>query len=176
MLARIVDAGNHAVWLHRISHWCEERSARPWRWMAYIIYRVILFLTGADIPPSVRIGRNFFIPHPVGIVIGRGTVIGNNVKMMSGVVLGSKNAHLSYSDNLYPVVGNNVFIGANSVILGPISIGDESIIGACTVVTTSVPPGSVVRGSAPVVESRKEKEREELGVQPSSLLGRGPFT
>ncbi|MBI1894807.1 MAG: serine O-acetyltransferase [Candidatus Rokubacteria bacterium] len=162
MLARIVDAGNHAVWLYRISHWCERRSARPWRWIAYLIYRFSLMLTGADIPPTVRIGKNFSIPHPVGIVIGTGVVIGDNVKMMSGVVLGSKNAHRSYSDNLYPVVGNNVFIGANSVILGSITIGDDSIIGACTVVTNPIPRQSVVRGAAPLVEQRGRGPREEL--------------
>lgn len=165
MLARLVDAGNHAVWLYRAAHACERWGARPGRWAAYFLYRLNLALTGADIPPTVRIGRNFAIPHPVGIVLGRGVVIGDNVKLMSGVVLGSKHAHWSYSDDAYPVVGGDVFVGANSVILGPITVGEGSVIGACVVVTAPVPPRSVVRSAAPVVEEGRGAARGELEVR-----------
>lgn len=156
MLAQLVDAGSHAVWLYRLSQWFEQRKARPWRWLAYLTYRLNLLCTGADIPPTVVIGKNFRVPHPVGVVIGRKAVIGDHVKIMSGVVLGSRSAHGAVSDDLYPLVGDNVFIGPNSVVLGAITIGDFSTIGACAVVTRSVEKGSVVRVSPPIVESRRE--------------------
>jgi len=161
----MVDAGVHAVRLYRLAHRLEA-SGRGWaRRLAYLLYRFNLLLTGADIPPTVRIGANFRLPHPVGVVLGRGTVIGDDVKMMSGVVLGSKHAHWSYSDDLYPVVEDGVFVGANAVIVGPVTVGKGAVVGACTVVTRSVPPHAVLRTQEPVVESRREAAREEVSVR-----------
>jgi len=166
VLEGLIDAGTHAVRLYRIARRLEMRAARWSRWLSYILYRLNVTLTGADIPPTVSIGANFRIPHPVGVVFGGGAVIGDNVKVMSGVVLGSKHAHWSYSDEAYPVIEDGVFVGANAVVLGPIRVGKGSVIGACAVVTTSVPPHTVVRAPEPVVEPSRVAPREERVAAP----------
>ncbi len=154
MITQLFDAGRHAVGLYRFSHWLQSHLGRPGRWLAYAIYRLNITLTGADIPPTAKIGRGFFIPHPWGIVVGRSAVIGEDAKVMSGVVIGSRGAHRTWSDDLYPQIGNRVFIGANSVLVGPITIGDDVMIGAGLVLSESVPANSVVHAAKPVVEPR----------------------
>ena len=157
MIAQLLDAGRHAIGLYRVSHWLEHHLGRPGRWFAYAVYRLNITLTGADIPPTATIGRGFFIPHPTGIVVGRSAVIGDQVKVMSGVVIGSRGAHRTWSDDLYPRIGHRVFIGANTVLVGPITIGDDVMIAAGLVVSDSVPANSVVVHAAkPVVEPRME--------------------
>lgn len=82
-------------------------------------------------------------PHPVGIVIGKGVSLGYDCQIYQNVTIGLRHEKASK----YPKIGNNVTIYANSVIIGDIEIGDNSIIGASTVLTQSVPPNSIVAGS-----------------------------
>ena len=154
MVSTLLDAGRHAVGLYRFSYWLEHRLGRPGKWLAYLVYRLNITLTGADIPPTATIGKGFFIPHPTGIVVGRATVIGDDAKVMSGVVIGSRGAHRTWSDDLYPRIGHRVFIGANSVVVGPITIGDDVMIGAGVVVSESVAASSVVHAAKPAIEPR----------------------
>ena len=84
-----------------------------------------------------------FFPHPLGIVIGKGVSIGNGCRIYQNVTIGLKNE----TDTQYPKIGNNVTIYANSIIIGDIVIGDNTIIGASTVVTKSIPPNSIVAGN-----------------------------
>ena len=107
--------------------------------------------TGIDIHPGARIGKNFFIDHGTGVVIGETTEIGNNVKIYQGVTLGA----LSFPKNekgqiikgrkRHPTVGNNVVIYSGATILGGVTvIGDDAVIGGNAWITSSIPPGTKV--------------------------------
>lgn len=87
--------------------------------------------------------KNAKLPHPFGVVIGRGVIIGENCKFYQCVTIGSK---LEDGQN-YPVLGNNVTVYANSVIVGDVVIGDNVIIGASTLITKSIPSNSVAFGN-----------------------------
>lgn len=101
------------------------------------------FLTGIEIHPGAVIGRRFVIDHGMGVVIGETAVIGDDVLIYHGVTLGGKqNARIKR----HPTIGNNVMIGAESIVLGDITVGDNSQIGAGSVVTKDVPADSVVVG------------------------------
>jgi len=106
--------------------------------------------TGIDIHPGATIGRFFAMDHGIGIVIRKTTIIGENVKIYQGVTLGAKSFPLDEHGNpvkgipRHPIVEDNVVIYANATILGRVTIGKNSIIGANTWVTTDVPPDSKV--------------------------------
>jgi serine O-acetyltransferase len=120
--------------------------------MARFISYIIRFLTGIDIHPGAKIGRRFFIDHGSGVVIGETAEIGDDVLMYQGAVLGGTTLK---KEKRHPTVGNNVVIGAGSVILGAITIGDNVKIGSNSVVLKSVPPGATVVGvPGRIVEDR----------------------
>ena len=100
--------------------------------------------TGADIACSAKIGPGLLMRHPVGIVIGGGATIGRNCTIMQSVTLGE--SLRPKGDHSYPSVGDGVTLGAGSVCLGGVSIGNGSIVGANAVVTRSVPANVVVAG------------------------------
>jgi serine O-acetyltransferase len=108
--------------------------------------------TGADIACSARIGPGLLVRHPVGIVIGGGTTIGRNCTIMQGVTLGE--SLRPTGDHSYPSVGDRVTLGAGSVCLGGVNIGNGSIVGANAVVTRSLPENVVVAGVPARVISR----------------------
>ncbi|HHV57926.1 MAG TPA: serine O-acetyltransferase [Firmicutes bacterium] len=132
--------GLHAVFLHRIAHWFYVRRLR---FGARLVSQVNRHLTGIEIHPGARIGRNLFIDHGAGIVIGETAEIGDNVTLYHGVTLGGTGKD---TGKRHPTVGNDVFIGAGAQILGPIHIGDGAKIGAGAVVVRDVAPGSTVVG------------------------------
>ncbi len=112
--------------------------------------------TGIDIHPGARIGKNFFIDHGTGVVIGETTDIGDNVKIYQGVTLGAlsipkdERGRVIRSTKRHPTVKDNVTIYANAIILGGDTvIGENSTIGGSVFVTSSVPPGSVVTFKPP---------------------------
>ncbi len=119
--------------------------------IAKIISRFNLFVTGADISFYTEIGERLYIPHSYGIVIGSTSVIGNNVTILHGVTLGSKNVTLNSRQKRHPTIGDNVLIGSNAAILGDIIIGNNVKIGSNTVVTRSVPDNSIVVGVNEIV-------------------------
>ena len=100
-------------------------------------------LTGIDIHPGAQIGPWFFIDHGTGIVIGETTVIGSHVKLYQGVTLGGTGKE---QGKRHPTIGNNVMISAGAKVLGSFTIGDNSKIGAGSVVLEPVPPNSTVVG------------------------------
>ncbi len=111
---------------------------------------------GVDIHPGARVGRNFFIDHATGVVIGETTDIGDNVKLYQGVTLGAlsfpkdERGRLIRGYKRHPTVGNNVTIYANAIILGgETHIGDHSVIGGSVFLTSSVPPYSTVTFKPP---------------------------
>ena len=99
--------------------------------------------TGIEIHPGARIGRGFFIDHGNGVIIGETTVIGDNVTLYQGVTLGGTGKE---HGKRHPTIGNNVMISAGAKVLGSFTIGDNSKIGAGSVVLSEVPPCSTVVG------------------------------
>lgn len=99
--------------------------------------------TGIEIHPGATIGRNLFIDHGYGVVIGETTVIGDNVLLYQGVTLGGNGKE---QGKRHPTIGNNVMISAGAKVLGSFTIGDNSKIGAGSVVLNEVPPNSTVVG------------------------------
>lgn len=132
--------GFHAIIMHRIAHWLYGRRIPL---VPRLISHISRFLTGIEIHPGAKIGRRFFIDHGMGVVIGETTEIGDDVLIYQGVTLGGTGKG---KGKRHPTIGNRVVIGAGAIILGPITIGDDSRIGAGSVVVNSVPPGSTVVG------------------------------
>ena len=141
--------GLHAVWWHRVANWLWRRRLR---YLARLVSHVSRFLTAIEIHPGATVGRRLFIDHGAGVVFGETSVVGDDVLIYQGVVLGGT----AFSKvKRHPTVGNNVVIGTGAVALGPITIGDDARIGAGSVVINSVPPGATVVGiPGRVVEDR----------------------
>ena len=132
--------GVHAVFFHKISNFFWKLKLRL---IGRIISNISRFLTGIEIHPAVKIGKNFFIDHGMGIVIGETTVIGDNVSIYQGVTLGGTKWE---KRKRHPSISDNVVIGAGAKVLGPITVGKNSKIGANSVVTRNVPSNTVVVG------------------------------
>ncbi len=132
--------GLHALWMYRVAHRLWMRGSRL---TARIISNFARRLTGIEIHPAATIGRRLFIDHGMGIVIGETAVIGDDVTLYHGVTLGGTSLE---KKKRHPTIGNRVTIGAGAKILGDILIGDDSRIGANSVVVRDVPSNSVVIG------------------------------
>ncbi len=132
--------GFHAIVFHRIAHWMWNHRLKL---LGRILSHISRFLTGIEIHPGAKIGKGFFIDHGMGVVIGETSEIGDNVTIYHGVTLGGTSFSRS---KRHPTIENNVTIGAGAKILGPLTIGSNSKIGANSVVITDVPPNSTVVG------------------------------
>lgn len=99
--------------------------------------------TGIEIHPGAKIGKNFFIDHGSGVVIGETTEIGDNCTVYQGVTLGGTGKE---TGKRHPTLGNNVMVGAGARVLGPFKVGDNSKIAANAVVLSEVPPNSTAVG------------------------------
>jgi serine O-acetyltransferase len=138
--ALLFSQGLHAIKLHKMAHRMYLKKRYKTARMINYVSRV---LTGADIHPGAIVGKNFFIDHATGVVIGETAEIGDNVSIYQGVTLGGI---ATEKKKRHPTIGNNVVIGAGATILGPITIGDNVRVGAGSVVVKSVPPNSTVVG------------------------------
>ncbi|OGW07820.1 MAG: serine O-acetyltransferase [Nitrospinae bacterium RIFCSPLOWO2_12_39_16] len=132
--------GFHALLFYRISHWL-------WRnrllFLGRFISNIGRFFTGIEIHPAAKIGGGFFIDHGMGVVIGETTEIGENCTIFQGVTLGGVSLD---KGKRHPTLKDNVIVGAGATILGPVTIGSNSRIGAGSVVVNEVPPDSTVLG------------------------------
>jgi serine O-acetyltransferase len=132
--------GLWAVWFHRVSHvlwgWKLRLAAR-------FLSQIARFLTGVDIHPGAQLGHRLFIDHATGVVIGETAIVGDDVTMYQGVTLGGTGKQ---HGKRHPTICNNVFIGNNANVLGNITIGENSRVGAGSVVLNDVPPNSTVVG------------------------------
>jgi serine O-acetyltransferase len=132
--------GLHAIWGHRMAHWLWGHGLKlPGRWVSHL-FRA---LTGIEIHPGATIGPGFFIDHGMGVVIGETAEIGADVTLYHGVTLGGTSLE---KGKRHPTLEDRVVVGAGAKILGAITIGADSRIGANAVVVKSVPPNSVVVG------------------------------
>ena len=145
--------GVHAIWGHRVTHWFwEHRLKLLARWLA----QINRFFTGIEIHPGARIGEGVFIDHGMGVVIGETAEIGKNVTLYHGVTLGGVSLK---KGKRHPTLEDGVVVGAGAQILGGITLGECSRVGANAVVVESVPRDSVVVGvPGRVVEHKAHKQ------------------
>lgn len=135
------------IW--RISNWFFHHHLKPLASLSRFIVRVVL---SADIPPQLEIGKGTKFPHmALGSLFHPAAKIGTNCVLLHGITVGGKSGH----DKL-PVIGNNVWIGAHSIILGNIKIGDNSVIGVGSVVVKDVPENAIVAGNPAKILKYKE--------------------
>lgn len=160
----IVYSGLHAIWSHRIAHALWRRGLKG---PARILAQFTRFLTGIEIHPGATIGRRFFIDHGMGIVIGETAEIGDGVMLYHGVTLGGQ---VLTQTKRHPTLEDNVTVGAGAKVLGPITIGEGSSIGANAVVTRDVPPMHIAVGIPAKARPRKTDECTKL-VDPDKYVG-----
>jgi serine O-acetyltransferase len=132
--------GFHAIIIHRLAHWIWERRLTT---LARFVSHVGRFLTGIEIHPGAKIGRHFFIDHGMGVVIGETTEIGDDVTIYQGVTLGGTSTERI---KRHPTIEDSVTIFSGATILGPVTVGRHSRVGAGSVLVTSVPEHSTVVG------------------------------
>jgi serine O-acetyltransferase len=148
--------GFHAILLHRLSHKLYKMGVPL---LPRFMSQVGRFLTGIEIHPGARIGRNFFIDHGAGVVIGGTAEIGDNVLIYQGVTLGGTGKE---KGKRHPTLGNHVVVGTGATVLGNIAIGDHVRIGAGSVVVKPVPDNSTVVGIPGRVVRMRSETNEEL--------------
>jgi len=133
-------SGLHAIWAHRIAHGFYTRG---WFAIARGISQFSRFMTGIEIHPGAKIGNRLFIDHGMGVVIGETCEIGDDVVIYQGVTLGGTGKE---KGKRHPTIGNNVVIASGAKVLGSFTVGDNSNIGANSVVLSPVPENSTVVG------------------------------
>ncbi|MEH6942031.1 serine O-acetyltransferase [Bacillus sp. JJ722] len=133
-------AGLHAIWAHRFAHMLYRNKIY---FLARVISQISRFFTGIEIHPGAKIGRKFFIDHGMGIVIGETCEIGDNVTIFQGVTLGGTGKE---KGKRHPTIEDNVLIATGAKVLGSITVGENSKIGAGSVVLKEVPANSTVVG------------------------------
>jgi serine O-acetyltransferase len=129
--------GLHAVWNHRIANRIWRAKLRT---LARVVANTAKLVTGIEIHPGATVGRRFVIDHGTGIVIGETAIIGDDVLMYHGVTLGGV---VNSPVKRHPTIGNRVILGANCIILGDITIGDDCKVGAGAIVVKDLPAGKV---------------------------------
>lgn len=133
-------SGLHAVWSHRLAHGLYKRK---FYFLARLISQISRFFTGIEIHPGAKIGRRFFIDHGMGVVIGETCEIGDNVTVFQGVTLGGTGKE---KGKRHPTIKENALIATGAKVLGSITVGENSKIGAGSVVLKDVPANSTVVG------------------------------
>ncbi|PGT81281.1 serine O-acetyltransferase [Bacillus sp. AFS040349] len=133
-------SGLHAIWSHRIAHAFYKKKLF---FLARAISQISRFFTGVEIHPAARIGRRFFIDHGMGVVIGETCEIGDNVTVFQGVTLGGTGKE---KGKRHPTINDNALIATGAKVLGSITVGAYSKVGAGSVVLKDVPDHSTVVG------------------------------
>ncbi|KIN47977.1 serine O-acetyltransferase [Bacillus subtilis] len=153
-------SGLHAIWAHRIAHALYKRK---FYFLARLISQVSRFFTGIEIHPGATIGRRFFIDHGMGVVIGETCEIGNNVTVFQGVTLGGTGKE---KGKRHPTIKDDALIATGAKVLGSITVGEGSKIGAGSIVLHDVPDFSTVVGiPGRVVVQNGKKVRRDLNHQ-----------
>jgi len=155
--------GLHAIWAHRFSHKLWKSGIKL---IARGISQFMRGLTGIEIHPGATIGHNFFIDHGMGVVIGETAEIGDHVTLYHGVTLGGTSLHKT---KRHPTIEDHVVIGAGAKVLGAITIGANSRVGANAVVVKSTPPDSVVVGVPGQVVMRAHAVEDKVDLEHGSL-------
>jgi len=161
--------GIKAIFFHKIAHFF---CLAKFDLIARMISQLSRFLTGIEIHPKVKIGKNLFIDHGMGVVIGETSEIGDNVTIYHMVTLGgiapSINSNQQREIKRHPTLKNNVVVGSGAQILGPVIIGENSKIGANAVVTKDVPDNAIMVGIPARNVGTSTKEFKPYGIAPGS--------
>jgi serine O-acetyltransferase len=154
--------GFHALQVHRLAHWAWTRG---WRLSGRIISHIGRFATAIEIHPGAVIGERFFIDHGGGIVIGETSEIGDDVTLYHGVTLGgiapSVDSASQVEQKRHPTIADGAIVGSGAQVLGPITVGAGSRVGANAVVVKDVPPGVTVAGIPARVVGGRDKTHPE---------------
>lgn len=134
--------GVHALWAHRVAHAMWNRS-ESLKLPARLLSQTARFVTGIEIHPGAKLGRRMFIDHGMGVVIGETAEVGEDVMLYHGTTLGGVSLN---KGKRHPTVGDRVTIGAGAKVLGPITLGSDSQVGANAVVIRDVPDGVTAVG------------------------------
>ena len=139
--------GVKAVFFHRVASFFHVAG---FKLLARIISQIVRFFTGIEIHPGAKIGKNLFIDHGMGVVIGETSEIGNNVTIYHAVTLGgispSIESEKQRNEKRHPTIGDDVVIGSGAQIIGPIKVGNGSRVAANAVVVNNVPEDSTMVG------------------------------
>lgn len=146
--------GVHAVFFHRLSHFLDQIKVPL---LPRLISHFSRILTGIEIHPKAKIGKNLFIDHGFGVVIGETATIGNNVTIYHGVTLGGRSLE---KIKRHPTIKDNVIIGAGAKILGPIIIGENAKVGPNAVIIKDLDSNKIMVG-----ETAKELKEQEYEVE-----------
>jgi serine O-acetyltransferase len=133
-------SGLHALMAHRLIHFLNKLGIPV---LPRFLSQIVRFFTGVEIHPAAKIGRGVVIDHGMGVVIGETAEIGDGVLIYQGVTLGGVSLN---KGKRHPTIGKNVTLGAGAKVLGPIMVGDDSIVGSGAVVVKPVPAGCTVVG------------------------------
>ncbi|MDC3139122.1 serine O-acetyltransferase [Candidatus Pelagibacter sp.] len=159
--------GVKAVFFHRIANFF---SIAKFHLIARIISQFSRFLTGIEIHPNAKIGKNLFIDHGMGVVIGETSDIGDNVTIYHMATLGGIAPSINSDDQRnikrHPTLQENVVVGSGAQILGPVVVGKNSKIGANAVVTKDVPENAVMVGIPAKNVGTASEEFKPYGVAP----------
>ncbi|TLS35540.1 serine O-acetyltransferase [Pseudalkalibacillus caeni] len=149
-------AGLHAIWSHRLAHAFWKRK---FFFLARSISQISRFFTGIEIHPGAKIGRRCFIDHGMGVVIGETCEIGDNVTLYQGVTLGGTGKE---KGKRHPTLKDNSLVATGAKVLGSITIGENSKVGAGSVVLQDVPDNSTVVGipGKIVIQNGKKVKRD----------------
>ncbi len=134
--------GVHAMFFYRINHFLWTHHFLI---LARFLSQFARFLTGIEIHPGATIGKRLFIDHGMGVVIGETTIIGDDCTLYQGVTLGGVGTG-HHTKKRHPTLKNNVMISAGAKIIGDITIGNNSIVGASSIVLKDVPDNCTVVG------------------------------
>ena len=161
--------GVKAVLLHRVANFF---CVAKFDLIARVVSQFSRFLTGIEIHPKAKIGKNLFIDHGMGVVIGETSEIGDNVTIYHMVTLGGISPSIDSNSQRevkrHPTLKDNVVVGSGAQILGPVTIGENSKIGANAVVTKDVEPNAIMIGIPAKNIGVADKEFKPYGIAPGS--------
>jgi serine O-acetyltransferase len=162
--------GVKAIFFHRIANFFSKAG---FALIARIVSQFSRFLTGIEIHPAAKIGKNFFIDHGMGVVIGETSEIEDNVTLYHSVTLGgispSTNSGEQRGVKRHPTLRNNVVVGSGAQVLGPVIVGAFAKIGANAVVTRDVPEHAIMVG-VPAKNIRTKPEIKDTAFKPYGII------
>ena len=144
-------SGLHAIWYYLIANWLWIRG---YCFLARLLSTIARFFTGIEIHPAATIGRRVFIDHGMGVVVGETAEVGDDVLIYQGVVLGGTS---TAKEKRHPTIGDGVIIGSGALIIGNITLGNGSKVGAGSVVLKDVPNCATVVGVPGKIVHEKRK-------------------
>ena len=162
--------GVKAIFFHRIANFFSKAG---FALIARIISQSSRFLTGIEIHPAAKIGKNFFIDHGMGVVIGETSEIEDNVTLYHSVTLGGISPSINSGEQRgikrHPTLKNNVVVGSRAQVLGPIIVGEFAKIGANAVVTRDVPAHAIMVG-VPAKNIKTKPEIKDISFKPYGII------